>query len=257
MELGLKDKRVLITASSNGIGLATAKEFLDEGARVIINGRSQDRLDNLSRELSVQYGNRVDTFCGDILDEGAIDKCATYAKDRLGGLDILVCNLGSGKPLINNPLDKSEWQRFYDINVMSSVGILNSILPLLRDGKNQSVILVSSIVSREAASAPMGYAAAKSAVRTLNKYLSREWAADGIRVNCVLPGNIYFEGGRWEELKNADEEGVMSYVESAVPMKRFGKPEEIADTIAFLSSDRASFITGAEIVVDGGQLSSI
>ncbi len=255
MELGLKDKRVLITASSNGSGLATARTFLDEGARVIVNGRSQGKLESVKQELSLHYGNRVRAFCGDILDDETIDKCVAFVKEEFDGLDIMVCNLGSGKPLCDNSLDKSEWQRFYDVNVLSSVGVLDKIRPLLRKGSNPNVIFISSIVSREVASAPIGYAAAKSAVRTMNKYLSRQWADDGIRVNCILPGNIYFEGGRWEELKKADEDGVMSYIESAVPMKRFGKPEEIADTIVFLSSERASFITGAEIVVDGGQLS--
>ena len=84
--------------------------------------------------------------------------------------------------------------------------------------------------------------------------MSRKWAGDGIRVNCVLPGNVFFQGGRWEELLNKDKRGVTEYIESCVPMKRFGEPKEIADMILFLSSKRASFITGAEISIDGGQL---
>ena len=254
MELGLKDKRILITASSNGIGLETARTFLEEGARVIINGRNQDKLDRVKSELASHYGDKVKAFCGNMLDDMAIEECVSFVREQYEGLDILVCNLGSGKPLNKAQLDESEWQRFYDINVMSSVSILNEAHPLLCDGNEPCVVLISSIVSKEVLSAPIGYATAKSAIRTMSKYLSREWADDGIRVNCVLPGNIYFEGGRWDELKNSDEEGVMSYIKSAVPMKRFGKPEEIANAIAFLSSDRASFITGAELVIDGGQL---
>ena len=178
-------------------------------------------------------------------------------EEQYHGLDVFIGNIGNGKPEQDNVLSVSEWRRFYDINVLGNVQIMNKIHKLLKTGTNPSVVLVSSVIAREAANAPVGYAAAKSAVRVLSKYLSRIWINDGIRVNCVLPGNVYFEGGRWNELRNMDIEGTMHYISTNVPMKRFGEPMEIANAIAFLASDKASFITGAEICVDGGQLSAM
>lgn len=257
MDLGVKDRRVFITGSSGGIGLATAECFLKEGAEVILNSRNETHLEKVSYELKQKYGNKVSYIAADILTEEGIHKISEKLKEEYQGLDILIGNLGNGKPGQDNALDISEWKRFYDINVLGNVRIINALYELLQAGMNPNVVLVSSVIAREVASAPVGYAAAKSAVRTLNKYLSRMWADDGIRVNCVLPGNVYFEGGRWEELLKADNSGIMNYIKTNVPMERFGEPMEIANVITFLASDRASFITGAEISVDGGQLVAI
>lgn len=257
MNLGLEGKKVFITASSRGIGLATARAFLDEGCYVIINGRDDGRLKQIVSELSGMYPDRILPFRGDILHSDEIAKAVDYVADIYGSLDILISNLGSGKPETKDSLEVAEWDRFFKVNILGSVETLNGFYDLLKKGTNPNVILVSSIVAKEIASAPPGYAAAKSAVLTLNKYLSRIWSSDGIRVNCVLPGNVFFDGGRWQELHKEDSDGVDRYISDKVPMKRFGRPEEIADSIVFLASERASFITGAELVVDGGQLGAI
>lgn len=257
MELGLRGKRVFVTASARGIGLAMAEAFLREGARVIMNGRNEDTLKEAAGRLAARYGENIHYHTADMASKEGMDNICAFIRECLGGLDIFIANLGTGRPKSGNALEASEWKRFYDMNVMSTVSVLDRLYLLLKDGRNPCVTLISSVVSKEASSAPAGYAAAKSAVCVLNKYLSRMWAADGIRVNCVLPGNIYFEGGRWEELLKADADGVNSYICSAVPLKRFGKPEEIADIVVFLSSEQSLFTTGAEIAVDGGQLSSI
>lgn len=257
MDLDVKNRCVFITGSSKGIGLATAECFLKEGAEVIMNGRNELRLKEAVCTLESRYKGKVSYICADILTEEGSDKIRDTLEKSYNKLDILICNLGNGKPEQSNKLDASEWKRFFDINVMGNVGIINALYKLLKVGINPNIVLVSSIVAREASHAPVGYAAAKSAVRTLSKYLSRMWAEDGIRVNCVLPGNVYFEGGRWEELLKADEEATMHYIKESVPMERFGEPEEIANVIVFLASDRASFITGAEVVVDGGQVTAV
>lgn len=257
MDLELHGKKVLITASSSGIGLAAAEVFLGEGANVIINGRSKEKLEVTCKKLRGAYGDQVDCFCGDMTDDSVITELVTYISEKYEGLDVLVANLGSGKPESDNPLDEDEWERFYTINVMSEVKLLDRMCEILKLGNTPCVTLISSVIAKEASNAPVGYAAAKSAVRTLNKYLSRLWADDGIRVNCVLPGNVLFEGGRWEELMKNNEEAVKRYINEVVPIKRFGSPKEIADAIVFLSSGRAKFITGAELNVDGGQQSAI
>ncbi len=254
MDLGLKGKTVFISASVQGIGYATADAFMAEGASVILNGRNETRLREAAETLERKHDRRVQTFLGDMRQLEDIKSLTEYLDS---GLDVFIANLGCGKPESKNSLNIEEWKRFFDINVASTVMLLNSLHPILRKGKEPAVVLISSVISKEAASAPIGYAAAKSAVRTLNKYLSREWASDGIRVNCVLPGNILFQGGRWEELRRQDEKAVDEYIKASVPMKRFGKPEEVADAIVFLACSRSKFTTGSELAVDGGQLGAI
>ncbi len=257
MDLGLHGKRVLITGSARGIGFSTAKSFLSEGAEVIINGRNEGNLNQAYRSLSEDYGDRIQAFRADVLSDNDLKAMYTFLEEHFGALDILISNVGSGKPESENQVSALECERFYRINTISAINVLQQLHPLLKKGIKPSVILMSSIVARECVPAPIGYAMAKSAVRTLNKYLSRMWATDGIRVNCVLPGNIYFDGGRWEEILKNNKEQTEQYIKDAVPMGRFGKLEEIADMIVFLSSQRSAFTTGAEIILDGGQVSAI
>lgn len=257
MDLGLKGKNVLITGSSKGIGLATAKAFLQEGATVVLNARNKERLNQVISDLRNLHPRRVFGFAGDITKSEDAATVVRLLNESFDTLDIFVANLGSGKPEHSNPLDIAEWHRFMDINVFGNLSIIDQLHPLLKKTKNSNVVFLSSIVAKQRATAPVGYAAAKSSVLALTKYLANSWAQDGIRVNCVVPGNVYFEGGRWEELLHSDNDGVKNYIESEVPLKRFGKPEEIADAILFLASERASFITGSSLVVDGGQLTAI
>ena len=257
MHLRLKDKYVLITGATRGIGLATAKAFLEEGSIVFLNGHDRIRLEERCRELGARFPRKVIPCLGDITSEAGVEDVMRVLQKETAHLDVAVMNLGTGKPEGENLMQPEEWRRFYEINTISAVAMLDRLQPLLKRGKGANVVLISSIIAREAASAPVGYAAAKSAVLVLNRYLSGLWAKDGIRVNCVLPGNVYFPGGRWEELLAEDETGVQSYIASNVPLRRFGHPEEIADAVLFLASERAGFITGAALNVDGGQQRSV
>ncbi len=254
MDLGLSGKKVLITASAGGIGLATAKAFLEEGASVIINGRNPDRLDKAARELSKQYGkDRVLVLPGDAKALDTIKNAVSLIEEKWGYLDILIPCAGSGKPISDDRLDIDEWKHMMDVNLFDSVEIIRACRPMLGKADSPSIVLVSSVTAYTKAKAPYAYAAAKSALVTLAGYMADDAAKEGLRINCVVPGNVYFEGGRWEELKNLDPEGTDRYIESSVPMNRFGTPEEIADSIVFLASKRSSFTTGTVLVVDGGQ----
>lgn len=254
MDLGLRDKNVLITASSQGIGLATAEGFLKEGANVIVNGRNREKLLQQYDMLQKKFGHeKVCYFAGDMSEEACLLQCRDYIKDIWGTLDILIPNLGSGKPVSKDKLDIKEWESLLNVNLLSAVRITGIFSDLLSLSGNGSIIFLSSIAAYERIHAPYAYAASKNAVRTLSCYLAGDLADKSIRVNCVVPGNIMFPGGRWEELHNQDKAGVENYIHTEVPLKRFGKPEEIADAIVFLASERAGFITGAELVIDGGQ----
>lgn len=254
MKLGLNGKTALITASANGIGRETAKAFLQEGATVFINGRDEKRLLKVQEELTGEYGDaRVYSVCGDAANEKVIRMIHDRIEEKCGKLDILVPNLGRGKPISENKLDMDEWQCMMEVNLFSAVKLINRFYDLLRLGNNPSITMLSSIAALEKLNAPYAYAASKSSILALIKYLSDDYAKDNIRVNGVIPGNIYFEGGRWEELLDLDRTGTEEYIRNNVPLKRFGKPEEIANAIIFLASECSLFTTGSTLVVDGGQ----
>lgn len=258
MELGLQSKRVLVTGSTKGIGRAIAESFLKEGARVAINGRNRDKLEHTLSELQKKYSSKqVTGFCGDVLEENDLVSLHGGIQKELGGLDILIPNVGSGKPEHPDKLFLGEWKRLTEINLYSAVAIIHKMLPILKQGHNSNIVLISSITAKERKEAPYAYAAAKNSIMTLTKYLSKDIAKDNIRVNCVLPGNVLFAGGRWEELLRENKKDVIEMIDREVPLKRFAKPDEIADTVVFLASEKSSFTTGSTIVVDGGQLNCL
>lgn len=255
MDLGLAEKTAFVTASSDGIGRATAETLLAEGASVVINGRSKEKLLLAKKTLSERYKETViEAVQGDMSDKVTITEACTWLKAKYGQLDILVANLGRGKPFTTDILGLSEWQRLLQINLYSVVWLIHEVrrLQLLKHGSG-SVVLMSSLAAFDRIGAPPAYAAAKAGIVSLVKYLVPVLASDGIRINAVSPGNVYYEGGRWQELCEQDPVGTKRYIETEVPLKRFATPEEIAAAVVFLCSGQSSFTTGAVLEVDGGQ----
>lgn len=256
MDLGLKNKTAFVSASGQGIGRAIAETFLAEGAKVLINDHNSDRLQKTFHALKKKFGSRVLACGGDVTDEAMAHEAKATMLKAWKRIDIVIPNLGSGKPQEANKLDPDEWQRFFDINVRSVLTVLNVFVPEMKKRRSGSVVLISSIVGTEATRAPYGYAAAKASLLTLVKNASRDWAEWGIRINAVAPGNIYFKGGRWEEIIAANPAVKKDYIEKDVPLQRFGTPEEIANAVVFLASPISSFTTGACLIVDGGETKS-
>ena len=255
MDLGIKDRLVLVTASASGIGKAIAEGFLQEGCHLIINDNDEEKLVSTVQSFSGQYPSvKIDYCVADLLIPAQRRYLRDYIIDKYGYLDILVSNLGNGKAMADNKLLADEWDRLVNINLLSTVGILDEFITVFKKQQRGSIVLISSITALERSGAPYAYSAAKSALLTLNKNLSIELAEYGIRINCVIPGNVFFPGGRWEEIIRHDPDGTREFIEREVPFKRFATPEEIADAVVFLASERSSFTTGAYLVVDGGQI---
>lgn len=273
MDLELTGHRVLVTGSSRGIGKAIAAGFAAEGAVVALTGRTQAALLAACEELAAaRPGCRVEGFPADLTAPGAAETLAEEVRARLGGLEHLVCNLGSGRSVPVLQEDAAEWERMLRLNLLCAADSVRAFLPLLpKPGQvgqsggvgqsgvageasvSPSITFVSSICGVEHLGCPTAYAAAKAALRSYAKTIAEPLGRQGIRVNVVAPGNVLFPGSTWEAKLERDSRGVLESIASQVPLERFGTAREIADVVVFLASRRAGFVAGAQWVVDGGQ----
>uniref|UniRef100_I2Q7L3 Short-chain alcohol dehydrogenase like protein n=1 Tax=Desulfovibrio sp. U5L TaxID=596152 RepID=I2Q7L3_9BACT len=262
MELGLSGQRVLVTGSSRGIGLGIAEAFAAEGALVALNGRDVAALAAARDNLTCRFPRaRLEIFPADLADEKEASCLARSVAACLGGLEHLVCNVGSGRSVPPLEEDAEEWRRMFSINLLTAANAVRALLPLLlatrAAGAGATVCFVSSICARERLGCPTTYAAAKSSVNAYAKSLSDTLGRRGVRVNAVSPGNVLFRGSTWEEKLARDSDGVRECIARDVPLGRFARVEEIADVVVFLASSRAGFVNGANWVVDGGQSAAL
>lgn len=256
MDLQLKNKTVLVTGSSKGIGRAIATLFLQEGAKVVITGRNDD-LKTTFDELSKEFGaDNVLMYKGDLTKSDQIKACIDLILKEWKKLDIVIANIGSGKSVPGLKADMKEWDRMLNLNLLGAVELTNKVMPIMEKQKTGSIVYISSIAGMEPGKAPLSYSASKAGLVSFAKGLSNTAIKNNIRVNVIAPGNIKFKGGRWEEIIKENPK-VLDMIKNEVPMQRFGTPEEIASVAVFLASEKASFINGACFVVDGGQTRGI
>jgi 3-oxoacyl-[acyl-carrier protein] reductase len=252
MDLGLQNKRVLVTGSSRGIGEAIARGFLNEGAKVCITSRDPKKLFETEKILVKEFGrDQIFSSPCDCTDLIALDKLKDTIVSQWGGIDILVTNVGDGRSVDNALPSEEQWEKVWKINFESTLNSVRTFLPLIQDSKG-CILFISSIAGMESIGAPVDYSTAKTAIIALAKNLSKKLSKD-VRVNVLSPGNILFPGGSWDEKVKQDPEGINKLIKSSVPMNRFGTSDEVSDAAVFLCSERASFITGSVLVIDGGQ----
>jgi NAD(P)-dependent dehydrogenase (short-subunit alcohol dehydrogenase family) len=242
----LKGKVAVVTGGNSGIGLATAKRFQEEGAKVAISGRSRKTLD----EALITIGNGAVAVQADVARLADVDKLYAEVSQKLGKIDVLFVNAGVAKFASLADTSESTYDEQFDINIKGAYFTIQKALPFLNDGA--SIILNTSVADSKGTAGTSAYSATKAALRSLARTAASELAGRGIRVNTVAPGPIITPiFGRTGLPKEAVDEFAKDIV-AQVPMKRFGQPEEVASAVAFLASQDASYITGVEINVDGG-----
>src|SRR5262245_51095330 len=252
MDLGLRGARALVTGGSRGIGFAVAEALAAEGAGVGIVARDADGLAAAADRLSA-HGAPMATVAADVTDTAALAAAVDQIAGALGGLDHLVANVGG--TVGGNLADSApgDFTATFALNAGHAAELIRSGLPYVRQSGGGSCVIISSITGMRPAPRT-AYAAAKAAEIHLAATAAQELAPAGVRVNCVSPGSIMFPGGGWESFKQQNPDGFATFVATQFPFGRLGSLPEVADVVTFLLSDRASWVSGANVAVDGAQI---
>lgn len=262
MDLGLHGKVALVTAASKGLGRAIAEELAVEGAIVGMCARGEAALTGARDAIASRTGATVHAVVADVSQSDGVDRATTVMLDRFGRVDVLVTNAGGPPAGPFEAHDWAVWQRAVDLTLRSAVELTRAVLPGMRERRWGRILNVTSIAVKQPVDGLMLSNAIRSAVTGFARTLANEVAAHGITVNNILPG--YTRTERVEQLNaaNAAREGVpveqiAARIEAQIPMRRLGEPREFAALAAFLASERASYITGQSIAVDGGWIRAL
>ena len=254
MDLGLTDKVAVITGSSRGLGLASARSLVAEGCRVCLCARGGEQLAEaaLEVEAAAKRPGMIATVQADVSTLPGIEMVINRAVEMFDGLAILVNNVGraTGTDILGTT--DAEWQAAFDETLFPAVRASRLAVPLMKQRGGGAIIMITSIWGRESGGR-MTYNAVKAAEISFSKALAQQLGPANIRVNNVAPGSIMFPGGSWQKRQQTDPEGIAAMIKSDLPFGRFGRAEEVGAVVAFLASTRASWVSGASIVVDGCQ----
>jgi 3-oxoacyl-[acyl-carrier protein] reductase len=250
VDLGLTGKVALVTGSSRGIGRGIATRLVEEGAHVVFCARGAEALEDAVGTASGP--GRAHAVVADVSTETGTTSVVDAAVSTFGGLDIVVNNVGGSGASTFDQLDRDDLEAVIGKNVLPALLVSRAALPHLRGRGGGVIAMIASIFGRELGGGP-SYNLAKAAEISLAKTMARDLAKDAIRVFSVAPGSVLFAGGSWERRQQEDPQGIAAFVERELPWGRFGTVDEIADVVAYLVSERASWVVGTSVVVDGGQ----
>ena len=254
MDLLLTDKIAIVTGSSRGLGLASARALVSEGCRVCICARGSEQLAEgaLEVEAAARRPNMVMAVQADVSTADGIALVVDRTVETFGGVDILVNNVGraAGTDLLDT--SDAEWQAAIDETLFPAIRASRLAVPHMKRRGGGAIIMIASIWGRESGGR-MTYNAVKAAEISLGKSLAQQLAPLNIRVNSVAPGSILFPGGSWHKRQQSDPQGIAEFLKRELPFGRFGRADEVASVVAFLASSRASWVSGASVTVDGCQ----
>ena len=258
MDLGLKNKVALVTGASSGLGYATALRLAQEGAKVVVSSRSQERLDEAAARIREETGGEVAVCVCDVTDPAAIEAVVAFTVDQFGGLDILVTNAGGPPGGTFDSVSMVQWEVAINLTLMSAARLIRTALPHLRQSGTASILTITSFSVKQPVSGLIMSNVVRPAVIGLTKTLSQELGRDNIRVNSILPGWTETERVAYLLDYRAEQSGTdvateRDKITRHIPLGRMGTPQEFANVAAFLVSPAASYVTGEMVLVDGGR----
>ena len=254
LKINLKDKIILVTGSSYGIGFSIAKVFIENGAKVVFNSRSAS---NLKKALKKINSPNAFSITADVTKPDQAIFLINEIQKKFGKINHIICNVGSGKSVSPGNESYEEWQRIFHVNFWSATNIIEASKDILAFSKG-SIVCISSICGEEVIlNAPITYSVAKAALNSYVKGISKPLGKLGVRINAISPGNILFKGSVWDKKLKEDPAMVEEIIEKEVPLGKLGDTDEIAYLSLWLVSSYASFCTGSVFTIDGGQTRSL